>query len=373
MVYARMARDHNVGAVVRAIERPLQSASWSIDEPQPDPTATERRATEWCRGVLFDALPWDLLVEWITSAVRYGHAVFEQEWAVVDGRQQPVEVDLRPATTLRNAERDGAGRLVSLTQHEGEPMPAARLLIVTLRTSGLHDWTGQPLIREAYGAWRLKVEHERKALVASNRWGAGIPFIGLPRNADRTSQEWREADEALAQVESGARSRIVKRTGQELGILDRSGQLPDLAVMIRLYGDEIAGSVLGQHLRLGTTRTGSRALGQTFSSAFLQSLVSVGRQLAAPVRRGLLVPMIRQNFGTRVRVPGLSVRNIHAAGLAEIGYLLQSGAIQPGAALDSWVRDLVDIPPEVVTTGATGTAPGSDPAGGGNTGRGANG
>ena len=111
----------------------------------------------------------------------------------------------------------------------------------------------------------------------------------------------------------------------------------------------MAKAYLSQLLELGTTETGSRAVGGSFASNFFNGLQGVADAITERITDDILTPLVEKNFGMDVEAK-LVVSNImpedQGQMLEHIATFLENGIIAPSDGQRQFILDLLGVPNE---------------------------
>jgi hypothetical protein len=190
--YARMRHDPVLTSVLAAYSLPIRKTSWHID-----PRGAPQRIAKACADSLGlpilgrDEKPgparrrgvqWLQHLEVALDALVFGHAVFEPIYDVSTGTAMLAALAERPQLSIAEIEVDDQGDLVSMTQYgdvlkpNPAPVPARLLLWYCIGRRGA-NWTGQSLLRHAFGPWMLKQEGLRVNATGERRFAVGVPTV----------------------------------------------------------------------------------------------------------------------------------------------------------------------------------------------------
>ncbi|GJG88715.1 hypothetical protein tb265_38960 [Gemmatimonadetes bacterium T265] len=352
-VYTRMRRgDGAVHTSLLAVEKPILGARWTVDG--------DDAIAEACRAELFDTEsgdPWDpplleLLLQHLLGFLQYGFAAAEPQWTLGDdGRVHCRRLTLIRQESVHTFELNPDGSLRFLKQWTQQldhgwvelDVPAEGLLLAVHARDGA-DYSGVALIRAAYRAWLERDTIRKTRVWHHDRFGAGTPVAEYPPNAG--DDEKREIDQALEDFRAGARTYLALPSGTKVQIV--GGQVTgDVVPELASLAAEIAKVTLSQITELGTSgNSGSRALSASFAYVLRSALQGYAEYLAAVIRRQLLTPFVRWNFGEAATVPTLSVR-VSLAGVQELLDAIVL-AVEAGVALQpediAQLRDEMELP-----------------------------
>lgn len=360
--FSRMRRDAKVREALQAVTLPIRRARWSLDPngARPDVLALcaqdlglpikgaeEQEPT----GRLRDRFSWDEHVRLALLELVYGHMPFEQVYRILPtgpgGLLQARLRKLAPRLPQTIAEikvaRDGG--LEGLVQHDAPRTGIARkpvMIGVDRLVWYAHDreggaWQGQSALRSAYRPWRLKDEALRVWATSLRRNGIGQPvYQGAQGEAD-LSKGREMARRARVSEVSGAAVPF----GASLTFEGVRGSLPDHREFIKVQDEEIAAAVVAEFLKLGSSETGSRALGEAFIEFFMHSLQAEAQHIADVATSHVVEDLVDLNFGEDVQAPRVVVDDVgtdHRVTAEAISQLLTAGALTPDDGLEDYVR-----------------------------------
>jgi hypothetical protein len=351
-VYTRMRRgDGAVNTSLLAIEKPILGARWDV--------AGDDDLAQACRDELFSsdrAQPWDppileQAVEHLLGMFQYGFAACEPIWEIGDDGNvhctRITRIRQESVRTIRLDTREQPEVLIQYTnQLDGGwreiEVPINQLMLAVHAREGA-DYTGVALIRSSYRAFLERDTIRKTRLWHHDRFGAGTPTAEYPENAGDDAK--RDVDEALENWRSGTKTFIAVPFGTKLDVkggqsMTGTGPVEELASLAA----EIAKNTLSQLTEFGTSgNTGNRSLGTSFAELLRQALQGYAERVAQIIRRKLLMPFVRWNFGETVDVPELTVR-VSLAGVTE---LLSAITMATAAGLTLEPEDIAAIRDEL--------------------------
>jgi hypothetical protein len=124
------------------------------------------------------------------------------------------------------------------------------------------------------------------------------------------------------------------------------GTLPDVLASIRYDDEMMAARFLGMFTKLGTTETGSRALGQTLVDFFSVAQETVAKQYADTTNEHVIEDLIDINFSVDESAPLLkfSTDVDRRYSVADLKLLIDAGALTPYPELEEYLRSEGDLP-----------------------------
>lgn len=371
---SRMALFEEMRASDEAIETPLnareqliKAASWTLATA--DDTAQAVEIQEFVEDNVYPVL--DQLLEQLAGALQYGFGCCEPVFERLDApaRKQVARGRIRRATksrgrkiylasvanirqrTIETFRIADDGALLFLEQWVQTnaywrriQVPAERVLLWTYRRRG-DDYWGVPPLRSLYKAWDYSRQLQDIAVLGFDKFGIGTPVaIAGDGWADG---EYEKALEYFRQWRAGEHNGLVVPPGAEIKLEGGEGTVHSaLLEFVKWYALAKAKVLLTQSTELGSTETGSRALGESFVEQTEGASQSDCEQIASILNERLIVPLIDWNFGPQEEYPAFTpkqrVRN--SAALAGVFSQLKSAGFKLTAQDEAWFRDQVEMP-----------------------------
>ena len=361
VIYDKMRRsDHQVRAVLSAMTLPIRQADYHVEpasDGQEDVAIAERLERAYLEEMTWT---WDDTVRHALLMLPFGFSGLEKVYEYRDGLILPRKLDPRLPQSVIEWKFDPAKkRLTHMVQLDSDgkriEIPIEKLLIFSTDREG-DNWEGISILRYAYKAWYIKDDLERTNAIMHARWGAGIPKATVPKAVTRGTEEWEAGVEALEDLHTHEKAYVMEPEGWTFGILGGKGEGAgtDVLKSIQYYDEAIAKAMLAMHINLGSSQTGSRALGQSFIDAFLLSTQAWADYIAEVIDRFSVRELVDLNWGPRERYPHLRVKRIHGLDLQAIGFLMQAGVLTHDNGLENSLRDVLRLPH---STGASAAAP----------------
>jgi hypothetical protein len=363
-VYAQMRRDPQLSGALGGYTLQLRRAQWQLDGTGCRPEVTAFVADCLGLNVAGDDSPsafrrqgvsWSDHLRSALLCLVWGHYGFEIAAEIVDGRARLTTLAERIPGTIAEIHADPkTGALLGIDQlvmrgDRSPQIPADRLVWYCHDREGA-SWQGTSLIRAAYPAWLLKREMLRVNAISNRRWGAGVPVAEALPGANPTPDQMVAAQRMVSAARAGDQAGMSTPPGFTAKILGLSGSVPDTLGFIKFLNQEMSRSVLMQHMDLGTTESGSRALGSVFIDTWTLALESLGEFIADTATRQICARIVEWNWGgdepvPRVVVSGVGSRREVTAESLQL--LLGSGALSADPALEAWVRREYRLPERV--------------------------
>lgn len=176
-------------------------------------------------------------------------------------------------------------------QLDGIFIPVDQLVMYVNDREGA-DWYGQSILRAPYKHWMIKDHLLRLGAQIVERNGMGVPIVTRGSGVDKG-----EADQFAESFRAGAFSGGSLPEGSTFALVGVTGSTKDELPLVKYHDQSIAQSSLAMFLNLGTTETGSRALGGTFVDQFLRSLTAVLNNIAETTTEHVIRDLVERNWG----------------------------------------------------------------------------
>lgn len=363
--YDKMRRgDAQIRGTLRLVKTPITAAEWWIQPASQ--SQKDLDVADFVNWNLFSAMhhPWGRFLWECLSFLDFGFYTFEKvwEWGVwtpeKGGRHSRDVVYLsklapRHPLSIVEWDYDRYGEPLGIkqqVQREDEGfsevnIPYKKLLVFTLDEESDNP-EGMSILRSAYKHWYYKDNLYKIDAIQKERHGIGIPDIMLPPGFSANDKT--KAEELGRNLRTNEQAHIVRPPGWVVGFVELQGQPVDALKSAEHHDLMIARNVLAQFMNLGSTTSGSRALGGSQLEIFVKALRYVSGIIAQQFNTYLIPQLVDYNFEVK-RYPKLKVRRIGEN--AELKNLTQaikngvdSGVITPTAELESWLADQMDLP-----------------------------
>ena len=353
-VFDKMRRsDAQVAAVLGALQLPILSAEAVIDRPEGDEAKAERITDEhldFARETMFGRIDFPDALRHALSAMWSGYSWFEKTYTAAAGKLWLDRLSPRMANTLWRWEIDDSGALIGVTQRVRRStqqievtIPRNKVALFTMsKESG--DFGGVSLLRPAYKSYSIKDALYKLEAIRFERYAVGVPVITLPEEytddmlnmAKEIAKNWRGAEQSFAILVGAMKLELAQLSGS---------QSLDIQPAIRHHNEEIAKSVLAQFINLGTTDSGSRALGESMMEFFYDAIEGHARSFASQFNREILWPTMDLNFDGQPR-PELRFEDIGSASLSQMATGLQqlTSYVQPDVDTENFIRRRFGLP-----------------------------
>lgn len=334
--------DPTIRSLLQHIKLPILRAHWDVDPASDDPVdVAVADAVSWNFGL--GERPgrarirggWPSLLRQQLLLIDYGSMTSEIIWGALtpfrdaDGDVHQLRPIVKlgpryPATIMQfiEPEPNTSEYLGGVIQHQAADVviPGSKIVMHVLEPEN-DPWRGTSQIRPCFGPWKLKKNLLLSSAVAYDRYAGGIPVVRFPTGSDDgargkargIAQGLRTNEQAWVTLEG------TPEEGWSVEILSGSGSIADPIPLLRHYDLQIMSAGLAKFAELGTTDTGSRAVGETLADPFYQALEAVAGLIAADLTDQLIARFVEMNFGAEFDVPTLSYSKITAHDLDAIG------------------------------------------------------
>jgi phage gp29-like protein len=382
VVYDRMRfSDPKVAGLLRAMRLPILGAQVRIEPSDPEDGRAKEIADFISANLLHGlADSWRATLSQFLLYLCHGHAPFEIIWKVEDGKALIERFAYRPPASIPTNEIYIArGRIDHIQQvldtgEAVEPIPGEKLLWFCHEREG-DNWRGTPLLRPMFKPWFAKERLEIMTLIAADH-GNGTPVViapeggwGRDENGNDLGQAVDAALEAFGLSENGY---FDFPYGTEFSLVAANASIDELTKLKQSFEQEMSNVAIAQVLDLGKTETGSRALGNTMSDMFADSLGAIATDIEDTINAagGPIEQLVAYNFsGADDLIPKLrfgSISKLDLRTLAAGLYQLYQMQMPFGEETWEWIRSELDLP-ALKAEDATATNPnpkqGAAPAG----------
>jgi hypothetical protein len=366
--------DGAVNTSLLAREHAVLGANWPVATATDTAAAIEQK--EFVEDNLFAGRRLETMLRQLLGALQYGVGMFEPVYRWSDA---PLATTIVTGKVKRST-KSGSGRRIYLDQiakirqrtiwsfhldpqnagvldtvkqwvytldggFRRVDIPADKLVIWAYAQEG-DDYWGRSILRSSYKAWQMKMQLERINVMHYDRFGGGTPV--LTGGPDWTDAEFDRVKTFLENWRSQGDNYLVAPAGGSVNLLTAQGTLMASAqAWVAWYALEIAKNTLSMGTELGSTATGSRALGQTMYTSLETVVQADCEHIAQIVNDEIIVPLIDWNFGPQASYPVLqpSPKVQKGKDLADLMKVLADAkAIKLTAEDEAWIRDAIEMP-----------------------------
>jgi hypothetical protein len=367
-IYDEMRRsDGQVRAVLRVVKAPIISAQWYIEPFSDDELDVEVSEFVWWAlnnmHHTFIRFLWEALL-----MLDFGHYVFEKVYEVATWTPKPTEEHSRPRErtvikwkkmaprhpmTIAEWKFDRDGMLKGIVQNTagfGDRdsqvfIDVDKLLVFTLDEEA-EDPTGISILRSAYKHWYYKDNLYRVDAIQKERHGIGVPVVKLPPGF--TPKDKDLANEMGENLRTNEKAHVTLPPLWDLTFAEMRTNPADALKSAEHHDLMIARNALTQFINLGSTTSGSRALGGEQIDIFTKTLRYLTDIVRGQVNHYVIPQLVDWNY--RVHgYPQLKVRRIGETGeqrafSAALRNLVGVGAITATPELEEFASDQLDMP-----------------------------
>lgn len=360
-VYAEMRKDPQLAAVLAGIMLPIRRATWQVDPAGCRPEVVQLVADDLGLPIVGQDEPgparvrgvsWSEHLRAALNFLVYGFGVFELLADVSTGRARLAGLYERVPTSIAYLHSDANGDFGGITQvlrPEGkadEPeIPPDRLAHYVLDRQGAAHH-GVSLLRPGYSSWFIKQDLRRVLATSHRRFATGVPTVEWSPGFNPTPQQMEQAQQAASAARVGEQSGMALPPGAHLVLTGLSGGVPNTIEALRWIDQQMSGMVLSRWMDLGSSQTGSRALGESFIDTFLLSIQALAEQVADTATRQIAARIVEWNWNNEP-VPRITVADVgtrHEVTADALGALLSAGALSADPRLEEWVRRTYRLP-----------------------------
>ena len=257
--------------------------------------------------------------------IPYGFMTFElvKELINVNGKPQYKMTKLAPRLpkSIWKWMVDGHGNLEEIIQlvfafaPDGKSgrwayihLPVENTVVITHKKEG-GNFTGRSEYRPFYREWKVKDLIFKQSAITIERVGAGVPFALLendaPEAVDGVNDSAKQQIDAVLEGLQGSESAFASaKYIKDLKFLTIDGNsLEKLQNYMKYCDESIAKSAFQMFMSLGTSNTGSRALGDTFEGLYYNALEAMASEIESAINEQVIKRLIDWNYGEQQVYP----------------------------------------------------------------------
>ncbi|MBN2531888.1 MAG: DUF935 family protein [Spirochaetales bacterium] len=351
LVYDEMRRsDPQIQAVLKAITLPIRRTPYYVEPPSDKPQ--DKQIAETIETNLFKdmTITWDDTIRHALLMLPFGFSILEKVWELKPDYHiglRKLDPRLPQSITRWNIdEKTKSLKHVVQADSNGDEykLPIEKILVFSSDKEG-DNWEGTSILRGAYKPWYLKNDFEKINAIKHDRYGVGIPVANVPEGVQKGSEAWEDTEEALESLHANEQGYIVAPEGYKFELLTggETGAGTNTLESIKYYDEMIAKCMLAMFISLGTSQTGSRALGSSFIDVFLDSLQAYADYMCEVVSRFCLKEYVDYNWQVK-EYPVLKAQRIKRLDTQTIALLVKSGVIKADRDLENSVREVLNLP-----------------------------
>jgi hypothetical protein len=302
----------------------------------------------------------------ILDYLPFGTQAIQQTFAREGRLWWPVLTTRAPDTWWKWQIKDGSPVALDVKGYSGDSVASATLPVSQLwlwvhRPTSDQDLYGSPMLRPAYRHWYAKGKLDVVRSIGHERFAMGTPVVGYNDKAPG-ADDLENAVKDLRVHERGYLMVPLSLVGGDINnvrILERTGGGDSsLNDTVRYHDQQIAASLMAQWMTLGSTETGSRAVGEVQVREALKRADSAARYVGE-VYTEMVAQAIRHNFGGSAPVPAWTpsgiVEDDPTTIATYVATLQGAGMLTPSPDLEDYLRRVGRLParpkPEAATDG----------------------
>lgn len=356
--YRRMARDSAIVGVTRALETPLGRYAVHLDPNGADETLLRKLSEDLNVPILGDDSPVDRPRNGgrftyarhrrnVALARRYGNMWFEQVMDEdTDGTWRLKKLAPRMPQSINKILLAADGNPIELHQGTG---PNKKVIPITRALGYVWDqepgeWYGTSLLRPMYAHWLIKHVLMRVDTVKHERNGMGVPIATEGPNPGAGHKQALLALASALRVGEDAAGTLPH--GAVLELLGVKGTLPDTIGSIEYHDRMISRSGLAMFMDLGSTETGSRALGESFIDVFSGALDDAASWETDIFNEHMIEDYFTWNLGADARCPRIVTSRVDDPELqiSDLALLVERGIVSVDPELEAQLRKRHRLP-----------------------------
>lgn len=355
LVYEMRTSDAAIKAALKALKSPILSVEWEVFSYDDSPKGEEIRL--FVEQNLFHMKrTWRDFVREALGFLEFGFYSFEKIYEIRDGMVwlkdlapriprsvQSWRNSAKEPGIIQNIRTDDAG----VKSWQQVFIPMSKLIVFTNDMEG-DDITGQSELRPAYLHWSMKNMMYRLDAISKDRYGSGIPTVGLPEGY--TKEQEARAEDLAQNVRASDKSYMIKPPGFTFEIVTPNGSSGGVDMMpsISHHNRMVLLSTLSQFLDLGSGESGSFALSKTQLDFLMNNCEEKGKYFQEAVGIQGIKELVDINFGEQEWYPELRHTPIETKDLAVLATTLKtltdSGVVEVDEDLKKWARPTFKLP-----------------------------
>lgn len=303
--------DPSVKGVVSAIVRPLESA---IPRSEIDANGAPQIIADYVKWLLFESGrknidTWG--VQEIRTFIVNGFSL-SNHIAYFDSARRRYglkKMSPRPPWTIWRWAFDSDGEWTAVQQNVQTPTGA--MAYYTIPRKVLAHWivepqgddpTGEPLLRSVHMEIKARKLIRQRIPVFVDREVLGVPAIWIPKAVSPDDKA--KARDLVKNLRSHEQSYLMMPDGSKLEWKHSNKEGGDVLIRLMSALGEIIRESVGQEVRsLGTSQTGSRAVGEVLDDQFSLGIDAYGARFASTINDQIIPRFVDWTFGPQPRYP----------------------------------------------------------------------
>lgn len=297
--YERMRRsDATVHAILQMCKLPLLGLTWTVQPASED--EADKKLAAFVENDLMNAnVNWQRFMSEGLTMLDFGYAVAEKtyELRTYDGQLRigTKKIGFRKQTSIYKWETDDGN--LGITQQlvsTNVSIPMEKLIVFTHQQEG-DNYEGVSMLRYAYKDWYMKDQLVKVNGISLEKCGIGVPKITF--STDVPEPEKVRARSILRQFRGNEEGYLEVPKDSDVEMMDMKGNTTkEILPTIKHHDTQIALSVLGQFLMLGSSESGSRAVSADHSKLFMLSEEALANMFQAAVQEQWIKQLCDINF-----------------------------------------------------------------------------
>lgn len=318
--------DNCISTALQIVCAPLRDAELEINPV--NESEEEARIAEFCEDNLRDWLEptWSLFIEQVVQwGLMYGFSLHEKVWGTraddrVPGGQAVYLKKLAhrlPSSIEYNGfvEKDNDLALirqcgVSNGKFVSAQLPADKVLLATWQRNG-NNYAGFSQFRSIWYLAKMRMELLKILAIGSSREALGVPTVSPDPTLPLTKDQQTQLQSMLENLVYHENAAAVLPPGAKMEwVFSPTSNKGHVLELWKELGLAILETVSAQQVYLGTSNTGSRAVGQVhqiqqtvFVSGVRAWLEAVLNGIGEQKYTGLIRQIVEFNFGSRAKYP----------------------------------------------------------------------
>lgn len=364
LTYAKMQTDAQAKGLLLATTLPIRRYRWDLEPNGAKPDVVQHVATDLNLPIRGQDPPprrvtgrfiHDRHLQHALRALPFGHFYFEQVYRYDapagggDGLLHLQKLGTRPPRTIANILVDDHGALKGIQQNIGikpnmtQPtLDVNRLVAYIWDSDDDGDWVGRSMLRACFRHWLIKDRLLRVDATKHERNGMGMPWFEVDPAASKT------------QIDDLAAIASAMRAGEQSGgagpgklhLKGVEGTVPDTIGSVRYHDEQMAKAFILLFFNLGTSQTGSRALGSEFIDWYADAQLAIADWYRDRTQEDVVERLVALNWGEDEQPPLLSYSRLESAELsiADLSVAVDKGLIAVDDEMASYISQRWQVP-----------------------------
>lgn len=348
--YDEMRRnDAAVRASLRMMKTPVLAARWFVEPASP--SKKDQKISEFISDNLFKrmTISWPQVLIESLLCLDFGYYMFEKVFdyhPVQDNKVIWKKLAPRHPMDVLKWEYDANGGPAKAWFYDpsnagGIPISINKLLVMTFDREA-NNLEGISVLRSAYKHWYFKENLYKIDAIQKERHGIGIPIIKLPPGF--SDQDKNLANDLGANLRTNEKAHVVLPPMWEIEFAELKGQPTDAIQSINHHNNQIFLNVLADFM--ADTASSSN---ETTQEMFYKATRFVAENVRDIFNKHAIPELVNYNWPNIEEYPELRVRRIgDATDWRAISFAIRnfigSGVLTPDGALETYVRDEMDLP-----------------------------